>query len=291
VTDGEWLASRFEGQRAHLRAVAHRMLGSQPEAEDAVQDAWLRTSRAGVDGVDNLGGWLTTVVARVCLDRLRARKARREDALADAAPVHAELPAAGPSPEHDAVVADSVGVALLVVLETLTPAERVAFVLHDLFDVPFDDVASIVGRTPDAARQLASRARRRVQGRDAAGVADRERQRDLVAAFLAASRSGDLGALLALLDPDVVVRADAAAVRMGAAAEVRGPADVAGTFAKRAQAARLADIDGVAGLAWGQGGETRVVFVFTTAGDRITDIELVADADRIARLTISPAGD
>src|SRR5438445_244753 len=205
-----WLAERFEENRTHLRAVAYRMLGSLSEADDAVQESWLHVSRSGASGVENLGGWLTTVVARVCLDVLRSRKSRREEPLA-----HVPNPTAGHEdgidPEHEALVADSVGLALLVVLETLAPAERLAFVLHDMFAVPFDEIAPIVGRSPTAARQLASRARRRVQGAAAVPEADFARQREVVKAFLAASRGGDFDALLALLDPDVVLRADRAA--------------------------------------------------------------------------------
>ncbi len=221
--ENDGLADRFEASRNHLRAVAYRMLGSMSEADDAVQEAWLRVSRSGTSGVENLGGWLTTVVARVCLDLLRSRKSRREEPLG----VHLQDPIA--NPEHEALLADSVGLALLVVLETLAPAERLAFVLHDMFAVPFDEIAPIVGRSPAAARQLASRARRRVQGAATVSDTDRARQREVVDAFLAASRGGDFAALLAVLDPDVVLRADRAAVEMGSAKEVRGAAAVADT--------------------------------------------------------------
>src|SRR5215831_6255964 len=215
----KWLAEQFEANRAHLRAVAYRMLGSRAEAEDAVQEAWLRLGRSDTSEVENLTGWLTTVVARVCLDTLRSRKSRREAPAEDDA---AETIASDDNPEHDTLIAESVGLALLVVLKQLAPAERVAFVLHDMFDLPFEDIAPIVGRSPVATRQLASRARRRVQG--AAGVhdTDRERQRDVVTAFLAASRGGDLTALLALLDPDVVLRADRAAVEASAGRQGAG---------------------------------------------------------------------
>ncbi|MDQ2943200.1 MAG: sigma-70 family RNA polymerase sigma factor, partial [Candidatus Dormibacteraeota bacterium] len=224
------LAMRFEANRTHLRAVAYRMLGSLSEADDAVQEAWLRLSRSGTTGVENLSGWLTTVVARVCLDMLRSRKSRREEPLGAPGPDPILSHGDGTDPEHEALLADSVGLALLVVLETLAPAERLAFVLHDMFAVPFDEIAPIVGRSPAAARQLASRARRRVQGAATVSKTDRTRQREIVDAFLAASREGNFAALLALLDPDVVLRSDDAAVRTGASPEVRGAAAVAGTF-------------------------------------------------------------
>jgi len=278
-----WLADRFETHRGRLQAVAYRMLGSTADAEDVVQDAWLRATRAGTDGIDNLGGWLTTVVARLCLDRLRARGTRAEDSLDDdAAPDPVDD---GVDPERTAVVADALGVALFVVLDRLTAAERVAFVLHDLFDLPFEEIAPIVGRTPAAARQLASRARRRVQGAGD-GAASLRPQREIVDAFLAAARAGSVQDLLALLAPDVVVRADAAAVRMGAAPEVRGAAATVETFANRARAAQPATVGGAAGLAWAQGGVPRVAFVFTIADGRIAAIELVADAARLAELAI-----
>ncbi len=245
MADHDWLAERFELDRTRLRAVAYRMLGSVHEADDAVQEAWLRLSRSGASDVENLSGWLTTVVARVCLDVLRARKAKREEPLHEVAPDSATLGEDGP--EHVAVLGDSVGLALVVVLETLTPAERVAVVLHDLFAMPFEEIAPIVGRSPAAARQLASRARRRLRGASATGEVDRRRRQAIVEAFLAASRGGDLGALLALLNPDVVLRADGAAVQMGAEAEVRGAEAVAGTFAGRARVAQPALVDGVAG--------------------------------------------
>ncbi|MGH7460911.1 MAG: sigma-70 family RNA polymerase sigma factor, partial [Longimicrobiales bacterium] len=237
----DWLAERFESNRTHLRAVAYRMLGSRTEADDALQEAWLRVSRADTSAIENLGGWLTTVVARVCLDQLRTRKSRREESIDRQVAASQENAL---DPEQQALLADSVGLALLVVLETLTPAERVAFVLHDMFDLPFDEIAPIVGRSATAARQLASRARRRVQGANARPDADRSRQRTVVDAFLAAARSGDFTALLALLDPDVVLRADAAAVLSGAEEEVLGAAAVARTFAGRASAAQPALIDG-----------------------------------------------
>jgi RNA polymerase sigma factor (sigma-70 family) len=279
------LAEQFEHNRTHLRAVAYRMLGSETAADDAVQESWLRLSRAGADGVENLGGWLTTVVARVCLDMLRSRKSRREEPLGAQAPEPIVSRDGGVDPEHEALLADSVGLALLVVLETLTPAERVAFVLHDLFDVPFDEIAPIVGRSPAAARQLASRARRRVQGAAASGT-DVTRQRAVVDAFLAASRGGDFDALLALLDPDVVLRADTAAVQAGASEELRGAPAVAEQFSGRAQVAQPALVDGAVGLVWAPGGQPRVVFDFTIAGGKVVAIEMVADSERLGQLDL-----
>jgi RNA polymerase sigma-70 factor (ECF subfamily) len=288
--DGDWLARRFEAHRGHLRAVAYRMLGSSSEADDAVQEAWLRLSRSDTSAVDNLGGWLTTVVARVCLNMLQARTARRED------PVGGDLPDAvatrreGDDPEQQALEADSVGIALLVVLDTLTPAERLAFVLHDLFAVPFEEIAPIVERSPAATRQLASRARRRLQGAPPPD-ADLARRRAVVDAFLAASREGDFEALVALLDPGVVLRADRAAVRAGASTEVRGAAAVAGTFSGRARAARSALVDGVPAAVWAAGGRPRVVFGFTITDGRIVQIDLLADPDHLARLELAVLGD
>src|SRR3989454_9189486 len=284
MDDRGWLATRFEENRTHLKAVAYRMLGSVSEAEDAVQDAWLRLSRSDASGVENLDGWLTTIVARVCLDMLRSRKSRREEPLGAQAPemiVSREDPI---DPEHEALLADSIGLALLVVLETLAPAERVAFVLHDMFDLPFDEIAPIVGRSPTAARQLASRARRRVQGAAMVTEPDLARQRKVVDAFLAASRGGDFDALLAVLDPDVVLRADRAAVQTGAQEEVRGPEAVARTFAGRARAARPALVNGAAGLVWAQGGRPRVVFEFKITRRQNGGIEPVPDPPRLPPL-------
>jgi RNA polymerase sigma factor (sigma-70 family) len=287
-----WLAEQFQEHRAHLRAVAYRMLGSLGEADDAVQESWLRLSRADVAGVENLGGWLTTVVARVCLDMLRARKSRREEPL-DSLAVHEPEPAAaredGIDPEHEALLADAVGLALLVVLDTLNPAERLAFVLHDLFDVPFDAIAPIVGRTPTAARQLASRARRRVRGAGAesGAGADLSRQRAVVDAFLAASRAGDFARLLTLLDPAVVYRADHVAVAAGTSSEVRGAREVAEQFAGRARVARPALVNGAVGAVWAPGGRPRVVFAFTVAGDKIAAIDVVADPERLRQIDLT----
>jgi RNA polymerase sigma factor (sigma-70 family) len=289
MDDQEWLAQGFEANRAHLRAVAYRMLGSPSEADDAVQEAWLRLSRSDTGGIENLGGWLTTVVARVCLNMLSARSSRREEPLG----VHLPDPAAGPEdgidPEREALLADSVGPALLVVLDALTPAERLAFVLHDLFAVPFDEIAAILGRSPAATRQLASRARRRVQGSAPDPAADRRRQRAVVDAFLAASRGGDFEALVALLDPDVVLRADHAA-QSGAAGELRGAQAVAGTFSGRARFARPALVDGAAGAVWAPGGRPRVVFGFTIAAGRIVEIELLADPERVRQVDLEILG-
>ena len=285
MTETDDRAAAFEGHRGHLRAVAYRMLGSASEAEDAVQEAWLRLHRSDTSDVLNLGGWLTTVVARVCLDELRARKARREDAL-DARPLAI---ADDTDVERDALLADAVGPALLVVLDLLEPAERLAFVLHDLFAVSFDEIARIVDRSPAAARQLASRARRRVQGADAPG-GDLGVRRRVVDAFLAASREGDFGALLSLLDPDVVLRADAAAVAAGAVAEVRGASAVAETFKGRARFAQAAVLDGVPGAVWAAGGQVRAAFVFRFDGERVSGIEIVMDPETIASMETTDDG-
>ena len=285
MDDKDWLAERFEQERPRLRAAAYRMLGSPAEADDAVQEGWLRLSATGGAGIENLGGWLTTVVARVCLDMLRSRESRREDPL-EAHEV--EDPGSVADPEQQAVLSDSVGLALLVVLDTLAPAERLAFVLHDMFGMSFDEIAPIVDRTPDAARQLASRARRRVQGAEV--PEDRSRKRAIVEAFLAASREGDFETLLALLDPDAMVRADAAVMAMGGDPEVRGAAAVARYFAGRAKAARPALVNGAPSLVWSQGGKVRVVFGFEVADGKVAAIEMVADPDRLADLEIELAG-
>ena len=289
MSEHDWLAERFEENRPHLRAVAYRMLGSSAEADDAVQETWLRLSRAGVGGVENLGAWLTTIVARVSLNMLRSRTLRREEPMDPPTTGQPVAPPNGTDPEHEAVLADSVGLALLVVLDTLTPAERLAFVLHDMFAVPFEEIAPIVERSPVATRQLASRARRRVQE---AGPGDPpgeiSRRREVVAAFLAASREGDFDALLTMLDPDIVLRADTAASQMGADAEAIGPRAVAGIFSGRAKALRPALIDGAPGAVWTYRGETRVVFAFTFTGGTITAIEQIADPERIARFEVTP---
>ena len=273
---------QFEANRAHLRAVAYRMLGSTSEVDDAVQETWLRLSRSDAGAVENLRGWLTTVVARICLDMLRARKSHREEPMGP----HTPEPAVDGAHEQDAEMADSVGAALLVVLETLAPAERLAFVLHDMFAVPFEEIAPIVGRTPATARQLASRARRRVQGTPHIVDADLERKRRIVDAFLAASKNGDFEGLLAVLDPDVVFRADQAAVRLGSLAEIRGAPAGAGTFKGRAQAARPALADGTMAVAVIFGGQLRVVLRLAFAGDRISRVEAIADAERIGGMEV-----
>jgi RNA polymerase sigma factor (sigma-70 family) len=291
VNDHDWLAERFEAHRPHLRAVAYRMLGSASEADDAVQEAWLRLDRADTSEVENLGGWLTTVVARLCLDMLRARTSRREEPVGAHLPEPIASPQDGIDPEQEALLAEGIGLALLVVLDTLTPAERVAFVLHDTFAMPFDQVAAVVGRSPAAAKMLASRARRRVQGTAAVPDPDLTRQRAVVDAFLAASRGGDFDALLAVLDPAVVVRADRAAVLAGADREVRGAPAVADTFSGRARLARPALVDGAAGAVWAPGGRPRVVFAFTIAGGRIVEIDLLADPERLRQLDLAVLDD
>ena len=293
MDERDWLADRFEEHRARLRAVAYQMLGSLAEADDAVQESWLRLSRSDPGGIDNLGGWLTRVVARVCLDMLRSRRQRREQPL-DAA-VHLPDPIVSredqTDPEQEALLAEGVGLALLVVLETLAPAERLAFVLHDMFAVPFEEIAPIVGRSPTAARQLASRARRRVQGTAPVPDADLSRQRAVVDAFLAAARAGDFDALLAVLDPDVVVRADAGGVRPGAGGEVRGAAAVAGqalSFGRfLAGFARPALVNGAAGVVVASHGRPFSVLGFTIAGGKIVEIDIFADPERLRRLDLA----
>jgi RNA polymerase sigma factor (sigma-70 family) len=288
MVDYDWLAERFEENRAHLKGVAVRMLGSPIEADDAVQEAWLRLGRSDSSTIENLGGWLTTVVARVCLDMLRSRKSRREDPASatetDAATIFVAPDVA--DPEHEALLAESLGPALLVVLETLSPAERLAFVLHDMFAVPFDEIALILARSPAAAKQLASRARRRVQGADPLPDSDRTRQREVVDAFLAASRSGNFEALLAVLDPNVVLHADQAGVQMGAAEEVRSAADVAGVFCGRAMGAQPALVDGAVGIAWAPGGRAKVVWELTIAANTITRIDMIAAAESLDELDL-----
>ncbi len=284
MPDSHACAARFETHRPHLLAVATRLLGSTTEAEDAVQEAWLRLDRAGEDGIENLGGWLTTVVSRICLDQLRTRSTRGEE------PVESGMPELGdddPNPEDVAILTESTAEALAVVLDTLTPIERVAFVLHDVFDVPFEEIAAIVDRSPVATRQLASRARRRVRAATAATGRESNPQREIVAAFFAASREGRLDALIQLLAPGVVLRADAATVRMGAEPEVLGAQAVAETFSGRARAPRLARIDGQYGAVWAPGGKPRVVFRFAVEGDTIVAINLIADPDVIAALNIA----
>ncbi|HEX5579177.1 MAG TPA: RNA polymerase sigma factor SigJ [Candidatus Limnocylindria bacterium] len=286
----ETLAEPFEEHRSRLRAVAYRMLGSAAEADDAVQDAWLRYRRADTDDVANLSGWLTTVVARICLNRLRARRIRPEDSLDAQLPEPIVSDPGGLDPEQEALLGDAVGMAMLIVLDQLTPAERVAFVLHDVFAVPFDEVAPIVDRTPAATRQLASRARRRVQGTTPRAEPDVARQRAVLDAFLAASRQGDFQALLAVLDPDVVVRADAGALAPNVDRVLRGREAVAKrafTFRGLADGARPALVNGAAGLVVFRGRHPFAVMAFTVAGDRIVEIDILADPERLATVDVS----
>ncbi|HZR26218.1 MAG TPA: sigma-70 family RNA polymerase sigma factor [Vicinamibacterales bacterium] len=297
MADRDWLAERFEANRAHLRAVALRMLGSPNDADDAVQQAWLRVNRADAGEVDNVGGWLTTIVARICLDMLRSRKVRREEPLPEPAAETAAFTCRGDSAESEALLADAVGPALQIVLDRLTPAERVAFVLHDMFDLSFDEIGPIVGKSAAAARQLASRARRRVQGQPPVGERDLERHRALVSAFFAASREGNLQALLSVLAPDAVLRADQLAVDSARAniqagrpappleREITGAAAVAATLNGRAQGARVAMIDGDVGAAWIVG-TPRAAFLVTCDDDRIVEIEIVTDPSRLEQMDI-----
>jgi RNA polymerase sigma-70 factor (ECF subfamily) len=281
VSENEWLTQQFESYRPHLTAVAYRMLGTTGEADDAVQEAWLRLHRSGVAGVENLGGWLTTVVARVSLDMLRARSARREDP-AGGPPLDAVSRDTATDPEQEAVLADSVGAALLVVLDTLTPSERLAFVLHDLFAVPFEEIGAVLGRSTPAAKQLASRARQKVRGSDPPEVEpDPERQRQVVTAFLAAARHGSFDELVALLHPGIVLRADPEAVRIGAPQELRGADAVAAMFSGRALGAEAAIIDGTGGLVWEVAGRLKVAWRFTITDGAVAYIEMVADPGRL----------
>jgi RNA polymerase sigma-70 factor (ECF subfamily) len=286
MEQNEWLADRFEEHRAHLRGVAYRMLGSLAEADDAVQDTWLRLSGAGTSEIKNLRGWLTTIVARVCLNMLRSRSRRREESLGLYPPdpiisLEGEL-----QPEDEALLADSVGLALLVVLDTLSPAERLAFVLHDMFDLPFDEIAAMVGRSPVAARQLASRARRRVRGAEMA-VPDQDlvRQREVVEAFFLAARAGDFDALVALLDPDVVLRSDIEARRAGASVDIRG-AEAVASRARVAPGAlvRPAWVNGAAGVLIIVGGRPAAIMGFTVTNGTIAAIDVIADPQRVQRL-------
>jgi RNA polymerase sigma-70 factor (ECF subfamily) len=299
VDESASLGKRFEENRRRLQGVAYRMLGSLPEAEDAVQEAWIRLSRTDAMGIDNLGGWLTTVVARVCLDMLRARKSRAEEPAAIDLPAYGErreaatAPAASlgpPVPEQEAALADSVGIALLVVLETLTPAERLAFVLHEMFDLSFDEIAPIVGRSTTAARQLASRARRRVRGADRVRSVELTRQREVVGAYLAAVRGGDFNALLSVLDPDVHLRADRCVVPPGAPTEARGAANVAKRAtggAARARFAQAALVNGAVGIVFAPRGRLRLVLAFAFSGDKIMAIDVIGDPERLRRLDLA----
>jgi RNA polymerase sigma-70 factor (ECF subfamily) len=291
VDEGDWLAERFEAHRTHLKAVAYQMLGSLSEADDAVQEAWLRLSRSATTGIENLGAWLTTVVGRVCLDMLRSRRLRREESLDAHVPEPIVSLEDAIDPEHEALLADSVGLALLVVLETLSPAERLAFVLHDMFDVPFEEIALIVGRSSSAARQLASRARRRVRGATPVADADLSRQRQVVDAFLAAAREGDFEALVAVLDPDVVLRADVGAVPAGASRVIRGApavAEQALAFARRhGRFARPALVNGAAGIVAAPGGRPLSVLGFTVTQGKIVEIDILADPERLSQLDLA----
>jgi RNA polymerase sigma-70 factor (ECF subfamily) len=290
MEERDGLAERFEEHRTHLRAVAYRMLGSAGEVDDAVQEAWLRLSRADSEGIDNLRGWLTTVVGRVCLDTLRSRKARREDPLTPDAPEPVATGTQGSSPENEAMLADSVGLALLIVLDKLEPAERLAFVLHDMFAVPFDDIATIVGRSPDAARQLASRARRRVRGPSETPAAALSHRREVVEAFLAALRAGDFEGLLAVLDPDLVVRAD---FGDGKRSESRGAAiwaKGAASYGHMARVVHPALVNGDVGLVMGASGRLSRALTFTFANGKIAGIEIIGDPNRVGELDVSPIG-
>jgi RNA polymerase sigma-70 factor (ECF subfamily) len=295
MNDTDWLSQRFEEHRTHLRAVAYRMLGSLSDAEDAVQEGWVRLSRSNADEIDNLGGWLTTVVARVCLNQLRSRRTRREDPLpivetADGEGVDAAAAPRRGDPQQEALLADSVGLALLVVLEVLEPAERLAFVLHDLFAVPFDEIAPIVGRSPAAARQLASRARRRVRGADVQPNADRARQRAVVDAFLAASNGGDFQALVNVLDPDVVLRADRFALRGDGPRELHGAEVVASQarlYSERARFTRPALVNGNVGLVFAPRGRLMMVMALEFNEDRIAEMDIIADPVRLRELELA----
>jgi RNA polymerase sigma factor (sigma-70 family) len=286
MTEQDWLAREFEEQRSRLHAVAYRMLGSSAEADDAVQEAWLRLSRSDPSGIENLAGWLTTVVSRVSLDMLRSRASRRETSADIGISEMTAKDQDGGDPEYEAALADSLGPALLVVLGMLAPAERLAFVLHDMFAVPFEEIGAILGRSPNAAKQLASRARRRVRGSALNPDADRARHREVVEAFLAASRSGNFDALVAVLHPDVVLRADAAGVQMGAPGELVGSAAVAGTFSGRAMGAQPALVDGTAGIVWAPGGKAKVVWEVTIVNNTITDIYMIAAAETLDELDL-----
>ena len=286
MDDADWLAECFEAQRPRLRAVAYRMLGSGAEADDALQEAWMRLSRSDTSAVENLSGWLTTIVARVCLDLLRSRRSRREQLAGEHLPEPVRDTGDTDSPEQQALLADSVGLALLVVLDALTPVERLTFVLHDMFDVPFGQIAPIIGRSPAATRQLASRARRRVRAAGPGPGSDPVRQREVVTAFLAASRRGDFAALVAVLDPDVAMRTDREGVRLGAPEEILGAQAVADVFVEYAGGVRAALINGLVGAVWAPGGQPRVAYVFTVSDGTITDVDRVANRDRLAELNL-----
>ncbi|MET3292421.1 UNVERIFIED_CONTAM: RNA polymerase sigma factor (sigma-70 family) [Brevibacillus sp. OAP136] len=288
MSDNKWLVEQFESYRNHLQAVAYRMLGSLSEADDAVQEAWIRLSRSDTSGVENMGGWLTTIVSRVCLDMLRSRKSRHEEPMMESVPEPATSRHDGSDPEHEALLADSVGLAMLVVLGRLNPAERIAFVLHDIFALSFTEIAPIVGRNEAAARQLASRARRRVQGKDLAVDAGEVMQkRELVDAFLAASRTGDFDKLLSVLDPNVVLRNDIAFAPVSAVPEVHGSQSVAKQFAGRAQGARSVLVNGSVGVLVAPRGKMLFVLEFTIADGKITEIGMIADQTRLSELDLA----
>jgi RNA polymerase sigma-70 factor (ECF subfamily) len=289
----EWLADRFQEQRPRLRAVAYRMLGSLSEADDAMQEAWLRLSRSDTSGVENLGGWFTTIVARVSLNMLRSRKAKREQSLETRLPDPVISTDAGVDPEHEALITDSVGLALLVVLETLAPAERLAFVLHDMFGVSFDEIASITDRSPAAARQLASRARRRVRGQAPVPDADLARQRSVVDAFFAASREGDFEALVAVLDPDIVLREDGGTDRPDLSVVIRGARAVAEralSFAHLSPKVRPVTVNGTAGVLVAPRGRLFAVMAFTVTDGKVVEIDVLADPSRLGDIQRSTLG-
>jgi RNA polymerase sigma-70 factor (ECF subfamily) len=289
MSDNDWLAARFEDHRGRLTAIAQRMLGSAGDADDAVQEVWIRLSRSDAQAIEHLGSWLTTVLSRVCLNVLQSRRSRPETPAGTDLPEPAAGVTSDSDPEYEALLADSIGLALLIVLDTLTPEERVSFVLHDVFAIPFEQIAPIVDRTPAATRKLASRARRRVQQADSPADRDQLQHAKLVDAFLAAARSGEFAALLAVLDPDVVLRADDAATKLGAPRETRGAARVA-AFSRRAGGATAAFVNGVPSIVWTPGGEPRVVFSFTVKDERIVRIDLIADRARLRQLDVVLAG-
>jgi RNA polymerase sigma factor (sigma-70 family) len=294
MSEPEWLAKQFEENRGHLRAVAYRMLGSLSEAEDATQEAWLRLSRSGAESVENIGGWLTTVVARICLDMLRSRTARREESLTEQPAEPAAKPARQSDPEQETLLADSVGLALLVVLDRLAPAERLAFVLHDMFDLPFEEIASIVGRTPTATRQLASRARRRVRGGELPTTSTLARQRKTVDAFLAALRTSDFAALVAVLDPEIVIHSEDVPVATSGQREIRGAENWAAQaiqFARGARAAHVALVNGSVGIVIAPRGKLFRVLRFTIENDRVQRIEVVGSPAHLAQLDLAVLSD
>jgi RNA polymerase sigma factor (sigma-70 family) len=290
MAEPEWLAKQFEAHRAHLRKVAYRILGSVNEADDAVQESWFRISRADADAVENLGGWLTTIVGRICLDKLRARRQRREEQLDAIAPEDADWDVSPMDLEQDAMLADSVGQALLLILDKLAPAERIAYVLHDMFDLSFDEIALIIGRSTEAARQLASRGRRRIRSGGKLPDTDRARQRQVVEAFLGASRNGDFDALIALLDPEVMLRADRIAAPDPRLRTIRGAAAVARRalmFSGRAPSTRLVLVNGAVGAAWFQNDQPTIVFDFTVAEGKVVGLDVIAEPESLRNLDLA----